>query len=284
MLNRHIVLLVFGMLCTWPARGHDFWLQPREYWLPPGLVTPLTLQVGHGPYRQRSPIPPGRITRFAAIGPGNRFLDLRERLHPGDQLEDGSVVFPGPGTYVVVLETDNRAQSHLPAIRFNDYLQVEGLTPALEERRRLHRMDADGSEIYSRHAKALVRVGTGAGDVVSSEWVTRPVGLPLEIIPEVNPYATPRPAALPVRVLYEGRPLPGALVKLTELEHDAEPFEAHRTDASGRTTFALPNQGTWLLNVIWTRPLPKTEETDFETVFSSLSFGFSGRAPAAGIP
>jgi len=211
-------------------------------------------------------------------------LDLGERLHPGDPLDDGSLVFAEPGIYLVVLETDNRAQSHLPAIRFNDYLKVEGLTPALEERRRLQRMDADGSEIYSRHAKALVRVATGAGDARPSEWVTRPLGLPLEIVPEVDPYAAPRPAALPVRVLYEGRPLPGALVKLTELEHDAEPFETHRTDASGRATFALPSQGTWLLNVIWTRPLPKTEETDFETVFSSLSFGFSGRAPAVGIP
>ena len=283
MLNKSIVLLTFGVLCTAPAWGHDFWLQPQEYWLSAGLVTPLTLQVGHGPYRQRSPIPARRITRFAAIGPGGE-LDLRDGLHPGDPQEDGSLKFPAPGVYIVVLETDNRAQSHLPAIRFNDYLKVEELTPALEERQRLHRTQADGSEIYSRHSKALVRVGTTTGDVASFEWVTRPVGLPLEIIPEVNPYATPRPAALPVRVLYQGRPLPGALVKLTELEHDAEPFETHRTDAGGRATFALPNQGTWLLNVIWTRPLPKTEETDFETVFSSLSFGFSGRAPAVGIP
>ena len=282
MSNRIIALLVAGMLCSWPAWGHDFWLQPREYWLPPTVVTPLTLQVGHGPYRQRSPIPSRRITRFATVGPGGGLLDLRERLHPGDALEDGSLAFPNPGVYVVILETDNQAQSHLPAIRFNDYLQVEGLTPALEERQRLNRMDADGSEIYSRHAKALVRVGTG--NQVSSGWVTRPVGLPLEIVPEINPYATPRPVALPVQVLYGGQPLPGALVKLTELEHDAEPFETHRTDASGRATFALPDQGTWLLNVIWTRPLPKTEETDFETVFSSLSFGFSGRAPVVGIP
>lgn len=278
MLNRLITCVL--MLCSWPAWGHDFWLQPSQYWLAPGVATPLTLQVGHGPYRQRSPISPRRITRFAAIGPGGELLDLRGRLHPGEPREDGSLAFPVPGAYIVVLETDNRAQSHLPAIRFNDYLQVEGLTPALQERQRLHRMDVDGSEIYSRHAKALIRVGADS----ASGWVTRPVGLPLEIIPEVNPYASPRPAALPVRVLYQGQPLSGALVKLTELEHDAEPFETHRSDAGGRAIFTLPEQGTWLLNVIWTRPLPKTEETDFETLFSSLSFGFSGRVPAVGTP
>jgi len=202
-------------------------------------------------------------------------LELRDRLHPGDASDDGSLVFADPGTYVVVLETDNRAQSHLPAIRFNDYLQVEGLTPALEQRSRLHRMDADGSEVYSRHAKALIQVGTHADNVVA----TQPLGLPLEIVPEVNPYADPKPAALPVHVLYEGRPLPGALIKLTELEHDEAPFETHRTDSAGRATFALPGEGTWLLNVIWTKPLPKTAETDFETVFSSLSFGFPAHRP-----
>jgi uncharacterized GH25 family protein len=286
MLNKPLLylLLLPWMLCSRPAPCHDFWVQPGEYWLAPGIATPVTLQVGHGPYRQRSPIPARRVTRFAAIGAGNRILDLSERLHPGDPSEDGSLQFPAAGIYVVVLQTDNRAQSHLPAIRFNDYLQVEGLTPALEERQREHRMDADGSEIYSRHTKAIVQVGRATRTVMSAEWITQPLGLPLEIIPEVNPYADPRPAALPVRVLYEGQPLPGALVKLTELEHDAEPLETHRTDSSGHATFALPNQGTWLLNVIWTKPLPKTEETDFETVFSSLSFGFSGREPAVEIP
>ena len=98
--------------------------------------------------------------------------------------------------------------------------------------------------------------------------------LPLEILPEANPYAVPRSATLPVRVIYSGRPLAGALVKLTNLEDDASPFEVHLTDQNGRASFTMPNSGIWLLNVIWTKALPRSEETDFETVFSSLSFGF----------
>jgi hypothetical protein len=75
-------------------------------------------------------------------------------------------------------------------------------------------------------------------------------------------------------VIYEGRALAGATVKLTDLSHDATPFEVHVTDRSGRASFSMPGSGTWLLNVIWTKPLPRAAETDFETVFSSLSFGF----------
>jgi hypothetical protein len=248
-------------------------VQPNEYWLRPQAVTPLTLQVGHGPFRQRSPIPLSRITRFEAIAPNGTVIDLRDSLHLAGDTEDGDFRFPNPGTYVLMLETDDRAQSHLPAIRFNDYVRAEGLTPALEQRERTHRMDVDGSENYSRLAKSIVQVGTR--DAGLQAQVTKPLGLPLEIVPERNPYTEPRLATLPVRVIYRGRPLAGALVKLTKLEHDAAPLEMQLTDRAGRATFTMPHDGTWLLNVIWTTPQPRSRETDFETIFSSLSFGFT---------
>jgi uncharacterized GH25 family protein len=254
------------------AEAHDFWLQPDEYWVSPEAVTPMTLQVGHGPFRQRSPIPAHRIVRFQAVAPDAAVTDLHQRLRLGLAAEDGDFQLKRPGTYVLLLQTDDQAQTHLPWIRFNDYLRVEGLTPALEQRERLHRMDADGSERYSRCAKAILQVGP-AGATPHSQ-VERPVGLPLEIVPEANPYAVPQNPTLPVRVMYEGQALAGALVKLTDLSHDAAPFEMHLTDQGGRASFMMPSSGKWLLNVIWTKPLARSEETDFETVFSSLSFGF----------
>jgi len=170
-----------------------------------------------------------------------------------------------------VLETNNRAMTSLPAIRFNDYLRAEGLTPALAERERTRRMDRDGAERYGRHAKALVQVGSPGTDTTIA---TRPLGLALEIVPERNPYALPHSDELPIHVLYLGQPLPGALVKLTRLEHDESPVETHRTDAAGRAVFSVPAHGSWLLNVIWTRPLPPADDMDFETSFSSLAFGY----------
>jgi uncharacterized GH25 family protein len=251
--------------------AHDFWLQPNEYWISPDALTTMTLQVGHGPFRQRSPIPARRITRFQAIAPKGTVIDLHEQLRLGEAAEDGDFRFAIPGAYVLVLQTDDGAQTHLPSIRFNDYLKVEGLTPALEQRARLNQMDRDGSERYSRCAKSIVQVGpVGAGP---QGQVSKPVGLPLEIVPEANPNGVPRSANLPVRVIYAGHPLSGALVKLTDLNNDASPFEVHLTDHEGRATFTMPNAGSWLLNVIWTKALPRSEETDFETVFSSLSFG-----------
>lgn len=261
---------------TVPARAHDFWIQPARYRTLPGVPVPVLLEVGHGSARQRSPIPADRITRFDAIGPDRTNIDLRGALHLGGASEDGRVALRTPGTYLLVLQTDARAHSLLPAIRFNAYLKAEGLTPALFQREQTHRMDVDGSEHYSRQAKAIVQVGSSAGSGHAA--VTEPVGLPLEIVPEIDPYADARAQTLPVRVLYAGRPLAGALVKLTCLEHDAAPVEVHRTDPQGRARFVMPGKGDWLLNVVWTRLAPASSDTDFETTFSSLSFGFGDTA------
>ena len=76
-------------------------------------------------------------------------------------------------------------------------------------------------------------------------------------------------------MLYQGRPLAGALVKLNDLAADAQPVETHRTDASGRATFKARRSGEWQLNVVWSEPLANSRSADFMTTFSSLSFGFS---------
>lgn len=253
------------------ADAHDFWLQPLRWQVPPRAPLGLLLQVGHGPDRQRSPIPGRRIRRFEAIAPGGRRIDLRPDLHVGGLATDASLQFAEPGTYVIVLETDNLAESHLPAIRFNAYLAAEGLIPAIALRARTGKSDADGAETYRRCARTIVQVGPI--DPRGQAMIARAAGLNLEIVPDTNPQAIVKGGGLPVRILYRGAPLPGALVKLTDLDHDAQPIEQHRSDMHGRAVFARPGTGSWQLNVIWTRPQPRTSLVDFDTSFSSLSFG-----------
>ena len=186
----------------------------------------------------------------------------------GGASKDLTLHFGAAGTQVVALSTD-RAATQLPALRFNDYLRAEGLSPAIAWRQRTGTTNAPGREVYSRRAKLLVRAGAG-GRV--NAWVTRPLGLRLEIVPRVDPTQLPGRGALPVRVFYAGRPLPGALVKLTDLSADATPVATAVTDASGSATFLVPRAGQWLLNTIWTQPIADGV-ADFDTTFSSLAFG-----------
>ena len=266
-------LLTVAMVIAAPASAHDFWIQPSRYAVGVGEPVPFTLLVGHGAARQRWGVAADRIRRFADIDAAGS-SDRRAVLHTTSGDNDGSLVLTTPGTHVVVLES-GPVISVLPSIRFNDYLKVEGLTPAIAQRLRTGKTGTDGREIYSRRAKTLIQVvGASAGAAAAPQpQVTRPTGLKLEIVPQRSPYDLKPGDALPVRILYDGRPLSSATVKLNNLDFDAAPLAQLLTDANGNASFKVPLRGRWQLNVVWTRPITQPD-ADFETVFSSLTFGF----------
>jgi uncharacterized GH25 family protein len=265
---RAALLLLIGLGIACDGHAHEFWIQPGEFQISPGGVLSLVLQVGDGPMRQPSPIPLHRITRFDAIGPSGDPLDVLASLAATTKRD---VVLDAPGTYVLALATDDRAYSRQSAERFNAYLETAGLMSAIEHRARTQQMHVDGFERYSRAAKSIVLVGVAGAQ--SRSHVTRPLGLPLEIVPAVDPYGEPRPTSFPVRVLYEGNALPDALVKLINLEQDLAPVDARRSDELGLVTFPMPRTGSWLISVVWTKRLEHSPAADFETIFASLTFG-----------
>ena len=237
------------------------------------MPLPTTIEVGHGPYRERWGGTIDRLMVLRDIGPGG-ITDRRAEFRPSAQGANLAPAFAAPGLNVLVLAT-SPAKSELPAIRFNDYATVEGLTPALDQRQRTRTADKPGRELYSRRCKALIQVGPPTAD--NAQLATRAIGLSLEIVPLRDPYALGGDRQLPVRVLFEGRPLPGALVKLTSLEFDAKPLAMVRTDGAGEARLRVPPVGSWLVNVIWTKPI-RSPDAEFETTFSSLTFGYGPRA------
>ena len=262
------VLAVAGMS---PAAAHDFWLQPKGFQFPAPAQAPFVVLVGHGPVRQRWAVDLNRVVFLRSLGPDGP-QDHRAELREAGGV-DGVLNFSRPGTYVVAMQT-TPAESDLPALRYNSYATEEGLTPALLLRKRTGQTESNGREIYSRRVKALIQVGRAAGP---QPQVTRPIGLSLEIVPERDPYRLKPGETLPVRVFYEGRPLAGALVKLTNLDFDTRPVELQLSDRAGRAVFSVPNHGAWLINVIWTKPIRGNPKADFDTTFSSLTFGYSPR-------
>ena len=270
---RHLALaLGLAVAALAPAASaHDFWVQPLKFWIAPNTAVMTTLQVGHGEFRERWGADASRVIRFNDIGPGGVITDHRKELQVGTMAQDHLIAFGAAGAHVVVLQT-SYAESTLPGLRFNDYLKQEGLTPALELRARTKTEDQPGREIYSRRAKALVQVGPASDK--PQPWVTSPVGLNLEIVPEINPYALGAGVDLPIYVLWNGKRLPRATVMLNNLAFDGRPLETFVTDANGRAVFRIPRTGSWQLNVLWTQPLKGNPKADYDTTFSSLTLGF----------
>ncbi len=266
--HRILWLLLAAALCLGARRAdaHDFWLQPEAFTPVPHAAVSFSLEVGHGPDRQRSPISLQRIVRFEAFAPDGARTELMDALRDADGSLAVRAGFATPGAHVLVLATDNNAQSHLPAPRYNDYARAEGLTLALDQRQRSGRMQADVSEIYSRCTKTILRVGAAPVDQAAA---AQRYGLVLEIVPEGIPVGS---GALAARIYFYGLPLPGATVKLTDLNHDQQPLQTVATDRDGLARFTIPRAGAWLLNVVWSVPLRRHAVAEFETTFSSLAF------------
>jgi uncharacterized GH25 family protein len=259
------------------AFAHDFWLQPARFSLQPGEAAKVALLIGHGQERERWSSDGRRILQFQSVS-ASGVADHRPQVLSRPSKEDHTISLAGQGAHVLLFASSH-SRSELPARRFNAYLQEEGLTPALRLRAQRGAEQRPGREIYSRRAKAIVQVGaTGAEP---QPHLVRPLGLTLEIVPEVAPHALRGTADLPVRVYYEGRLLPGALVKLRDLNADAEPRQTIRTDASGRAILRRPGAGLWQVNVVWTKPLANHEWAEFDTTFSSLTFEIPRQAGAA---
>jgi len=266
---RHVVGFILVLSSAGSAAAHDFWLQPRNWQTPPGVAMPISFEVGHGDARERWAAGANKLAALTDLSATGR-TDLRPLFREGGQQPHLTRTFRDQGLHIVSMASGN-SMSDLPAIRFNDYLKLEGLTPAITERARRGRTGVNGREFYSRRAKALIQVGrTLPSDAIRA---TKPIGLTLEVVPLRNPYALGTNHKLPVQILFEGRPLPGALVKLTRLESDARPVSIVRTNAQGRALFTIPPSGSWLINVIWTKAILH-KDADFQTTFSSLTFGY----------
>lgn len=263
---RIVAIALALALTALPASAHDFWLQPERFEAAPGERLDTTFYVGHGADQRVWNAPVSRVVKFFSAGPEG-VVDLSGALGSSPVAGRAALRFARPGIHVVAL-VSNHAESSLAAAKFNAYAQEEGLTPILEARARQGTTAAEGREIYSRRAKAIVKVGGGDA---AMPHVTRALGLTLEIVPERNPYALARGEALPVRVEYEGAALAGAQLKIMPLGKAAPPRLA-RTDAEGRVVLAGLESGGWLLVVVWSRPIAGNPRADFETVFSSLTF------------
>lgn len=262
--------ILAATLAASSAYAHDLWLQPSSFQLPrPGRV-PIEILIGHGQNRENWGIRSDRLILLRSLNPAGRSTDFMPLVRPGSNAPSIALPFGEAGTHMVVMQS-NQADSSLPAARFNDYLQQEGLTPAIARRQAMETTQSPGRELYSRRSKTLIQVGTP--DAHAGSVVTRRLGLTLEIVPERNPYLVAPGHSLPVRVYYRNAALPGALVKLTNLDADATPVATARTDRQGRARFTIPRRGKWLVNVVWTTPLSGNPQADYSTTFSSLTFG-----------
>lgn len=270
------------------ALAHEFWLQPASFRTMVGASVPIKLLVGADFAGTSWARPTRRVRRFVRFGPTPAdSADLRPALL-ADSLAP-ALRCSAPGTHVVLL-TSQLAFIELPAAQFTAYLREEGLSQALRQRQEADESTTKpGREAYRRCAKALVLATRGPAlpPTAADTAYRRVLGLPLELVPEQNPYRLRPGAALTVRVLSQGRPVPGAQVQVwrptppTGPHHTLAPGQLAIThfstyaNAQGRVLLRLPDAGPYLLATVRMEAAPATlaSRADWLSTWASLTFG-----------
>jgi len=266
-LRRTALAAVLALLAGPALRAHDFWIEPSAF--RPAIAQRVAVRLRVGQEFKGDPVPrdPGLLKRFVLVGPGG---EMAVAGVPNTE-PAGFLTLPAPGLYTIVY-TSNPEPVQLDAKKFNDYLDQEGLEAIRELRAQRGQSEAPSREIFSRCAKALVLAGGGEA---AAGW-NRELGLRLELIPGANPYMLTDGQVLPVRLLYGGKPLQGALVVAFTKERPGLKISA-RSDAKGRVALKINRPGIWLVKSVHMIPASRESGADWESLWASLTFEVPGR-------
>ncbi len=244
-----------------PCAAHDFWIElsnPK-----PALNGLVSVRLRVGMQFKGDPVPRLQVLyrRFVVLdATGEHPLLGQEGMDPAGYLR-ASV----PGLATVIYDS-SPSEVELDGPKFEAYLKDEGLDSISALRAKRGDTAKPAKDAFFRCAKALVDVG-GQGET----GFDRVVGMRLELVAEQNPCALMEGGTLPMRLLYEGKPLPGALVVALN-QSDPSLKVTSRTDRQGRVKLVLPKRGTWLIKAVHMIPATPELHADWQSFWASLTF------------
>jgi uncharacterized GH25 family protein len=269
-------LLALASLST---LAHEFWLELPRFHLKPGETVSLKLLVGENFQGEPWTTKAQKVQRLVRYGPADSTDLTPANPTPTDTIRR-AVQFARPGTHLLALSsTDSFIE--LPAEQFTAYLREEGLEYALKLRQERAQQATPGRETYRRRGKTLVQVGAlDATSAAADTAYRRVLSLPLELVPEQNPYRLATGQALTVRVLRAGKAAPGATVQVWQRQPGSQPTTHFTTRANqnGRILLRLSGPGPYLVATVDMTPAPALlrARADWQSTWASLTFAGPG--------
>lgn len=249
------------------AFGHEYWLEPNNFWLRSGEASGVRLFVGDALKEpEEKPYQPGKTDAFDLIS-NDGTVDLRS-LAEADKMPILEFSSRVEGTYLLSM-TRNWSYIKLDAAKFEDYLREDAMEYIIADRKRRGESEKEGRERYSRYIKSLIQVG----DAKTSAAKTR-VGTKIEIVPLENPYSKKVGSDLKLQAWFNGRPL--ALKTIFADNRDGTDIKTQTvtTDEQGRFTIKLDRKGLWLVRTVHMQRCEKNcVDADWESFWAALTFG-----------
>jgi uncharacterized GH25 family protein len=166
--------------------------------------------------------------------------------------------------HLIVTAVNGASTEDMRPASFEKYLAEEGLGHIIAARKERGESEKNGKERYTMYAKTILLSGA------PGEGYKTAVGLPLEVVPEKDPYRLQAGEALPIRVLLRGAPASNLEVRATSTTEKAH--VVGRTDAQGRLSVPV-SKGQWRLHTIHMERA--SGDVDWESVWTTLTFEVS---------
>jgi len=247
--------------------GHEFWIQPDKFIYKRGDTVNLRFRVGEKFIGNNWTADKDKVNSLRLYFDDVTDKNLDDNLgnNKGDSVQ---LAMLDEGTVMVTLNTKNTFIDLSPA-DFNQYLKEDGLTEALEYRKKTGDTIKHGLEYFQRSVKTIFQVGNKTTDAYK-----RKTELPLDIIPAEHPYSVSKDGHFKVKVYFMGQKLKKAKVKVWhKLENKVSQLE-YTTDDEGEIKFFLSAEGQWMVSCVKMVRLTNDLQAEWQSYWGSLTWGY----------
>ncbi|MGC3944222.1 MAG: DUF4198 domain-containing protein [Chryseolinea sp.] len=250
------------LVVLFAAQAHEFWLQADRYFLKTGEATKLKFMVGEDFTGEPWDLKIHRVESLQLFESGNE-----RSLADSIDRESGTlpVRFSKPGTKMLAMQS-NAAFIELEPNLFNQYLKEDGLDDAYALREKNKALGSKAREHYSRHTKLFLQVGD-----TRDETYRKVVGMPIELIPQRNPYELKLADKCRFLVLFNGKPMFGAKVRIWNRYENRTTIQNIYTQKDGMIEMQISNPGPWMVSVV-NMVASKDPAADWRSYWGSLVF------------
>lgn len=251
-----IGLFCFVCLLTTSAGAHFMWLNVNDYTPDEGHNAMFTVGWGHHFYNPVGDILccnkiDELVENIYMVNPKGKKITVNAlnefQYESADELS--------PGTYLALVQ------------------RKEGFSTKTAEGYKRQSRKGLKNVIRSRYLGMYGKAIINVGDSKKSKAVTKPMGIPLEIVPLDNPSVLKKGDYFRFQLLYQGKPV-SEPVNATFVGFSTEDVWAYttRTGKDGVAEIKILETGIWVIKANHKAPYPYPEEADEYSYTTSLSF------------
>jgi uncharacterized GH25 family protein len=259
-----IVSLMMLVALALILQAHEFWLQPDKFRLNVGDSLNVSFKAGENflgsPWQAKK-----EQLESVMMYHQSKVRDLKNMVREGEK-DNLKVVLAEEGTYMITMQSRN-FYSKADGKTFNAYLEENGLDDVLYNREKNNTLADSAKESYSRHTKLLVQAGK-----ITDDTYKKVIGLPVEIIPDKNPYTWKKGDPVRFKILQDGKPFFGAKVKVWNRYNNRTTMQNIFAQQDGMIETHISNPGLWMVSVVKMIP-SKDPEVQWQSYWGSLVFG-----------